>query len=563
MDIKKIRHSCAHILAAAVKELYPKTKLGIGPAIEEGFYYDFDKKEPFTPEDLKKIEKKMKEIIKLNQEFKKTELTKEQATKELKDEPYKLELLKDIEKPTFYQNGNFKDLCAGPHLNNTKDIKAFKLLRVSGAYWKGDSKNKQLQRIYGTAFNTKEELKEYLYMIQEAEKRNHVKLGKKLDLFSIHEEGPGFIFWHNKGTIIKDELIKFWKEKHKDYQIVSTPPILSKTLWEKSGHWENYRENMYFLNIDKQDFAIKPMNCPGGVLIFKNSLHSYRELPLKVAELGLVHRHELSGVLNGLLRVRAFTQDDAHIYCTDTNQMKEEIGKVVDLLIDIYKTFGFKDYEFEISTRPDKSIGTDKDWENAINTLKEVLKSKKLKFKIDEGSGVFYGPKIDVKIKDSLGRKWQCGTIQYDFNLPERFDITYESKEGKKKRPLMIHRVIYGSLERFMAILIEHYAGKFPLWLSPIQTTLITVKDDNIEYAEKLKEELEKNNIRTEIDKRSESIPKKVRDAQVKYIPLILIIGDKEQKTNKLAVRTLDGKVSEIERKKFIETTLDKINKRE
>src|SRR3989338_1059284 len=561
-QLEKIRHSASHILAAAVKKLYPKAQLGIGPAIEEGFYYDFDNL-VITENDLKKIEIEMQSLICKNLKFTKKYHTREEAKKLIKNEKYKLDILKGLkEKPSFYISGDFTDLCKGPHVKSTREIAAFKLLKIAGAYWKGDSKNKMLTRIYGTAFSSKKELTDYLEMLRQAELRNHIKLGKELGLFSIRPEGPGFIFWHNKGMILRNELINFWREKHKgDYEEVSTPPILSKTLWETSGHWENYQDNMYFTKIDDQDFAIKPMNCPGGILIYKHDLHSYRELPLRVAELGLVHRHELSGVLNGLFRVRNFTQDDAHIYCAE-DQIEKEIDKVILLVMDMYKTFGFNKYEFEISTKPKKYVGSDRDWSKAINVLKNVLKKRKIKFDIDEGAGVFYGPKIDIKIKDSLGRKWQCATIQYDFNLPKRFDLTYEGKDGKKHRPLMIHRVIYGSLERFIGILIEHYAGHLPLWLSPIQVKIVTVNDHCIKFAEDIANKLKESSIRVEVDDRSESIGKKVRDAQLLKIPIIITVGEKEVKEKTIAVRE-DGKVNfGVDISNFIDKTAKKIRER-
>ena len=561
-QLEKIRHSASHILAASIKRIYPQTKLAIGPATEDGFYYDFDNLN-IKEEDFNKIEKEMNKLISQNLKFSKKYVTKQEAKKLLKNEKYKLELLEELKgKISFYTSGEFSDLCKGPHVKSTKEITAFKLLKIAGAYWKGDSKNKMLTRIYGTAFNSKKELTDYLEMLRQAELRNHIKLGKELGLFSIRPEGPGFIFWHNKGMILRNELINFWREKHKgDYEEVSTPPILSKTLWETSGHWENYQDNMYFTKIDNQDFAIKPMNCPGGILIYKHDLHSYRELPLRVAELGLVHRHELSGVLNGLFRVRNFTQDDAHIYCAE-DQIEKEIDKVILLVMDMYKTFGFNKYEFEISTKPKKYVGSDRDWSKAINVLKNVLKKRKIKFDIDEGAGVFYGPKIDIKIKDSLGRKWQCATIQYDFNLPKRFDLTYEGKDGKKHRPLMIHRVIYGSLERFIGILIEHYAGHLPLWLSPIQVKIVTVNDHCIKFAEDIANKLKESSIRVELDDRSESIGKKVRDAQLLKIPIIITVGEKEVKEKTIAVRE-DGKVNfGVDISNFIDKTAKKIRER-
>ncbi|MBT3690653.1 threonine--tRNA ligase [Candidatus Woesearchaeota archaeon] len=560
-DIDALRHSASHVLAQAVLELFPKTKLAIGPPIENGFYYDFDRNKGFTPEDLEKIEKRALEIIKKDLPIKKSLKTKAEAKKILKDQPYKLELLEELKgKPSFYQQGDFIDLCAGPHVKSTGEIKAFKILSTAGAYWKGDSKKKMLQRIYGTAFYDRKELKRYLFMLEEAKKRDHKKLGEQLDLFSFHEEAPGFPFFHPKGQIIYDELIQFWKNIHKDwnYQEIKTPIILNKALWLKSGHWENYKENMYFTKVDKKDYAVKPMNCPGGILVYKSNLHSYKEFPLRVGELGLVHRHELSGVLNGLFRVRAFTQDDAHIYCTE-EQLQEEIIGVIELSKEIYKAFNL-DYELELSTRPEKSIGTKKMWDSAELSLEKAMKKLKIDFKLNPGDGAFYGPKIDFHIKDSLGRKWQCGTIQVDFSMPEKFNLEYTGKDSHKHRPVMIHRAILGSLERFLGILIEHYAGKFPLWLSPVQVKIITVTDRSNKFADELKEKLEENNIRVETDFRSESISKKVRDAQKEKVNYMITIGDKEIKSKKLAIRTREGKVSfNISTEKFIKDLLKEI----
>ena len=543
--LESLRHSTAHLLAQAVLELFPKTKLGIGPSIENGFYYDFDIKEDFSEKDLERIEQRMKEISKKNLKIVRESKTKSEAEKILKNQPYKLELLKELKtEPTFYTQGDFADLCAGPHVGSTKEIKYFKLLKIAGAYWKGDSKNKMLQRIYGTVFEDRKELKNHLHMLEEAKKRDNKKLGEQLDLFTFHKEGPGFPFFHPKGTVIYNELVDFWKKIHRKhgYQEIKTPIILNNELWLKSGHWENYKENMYFTKIDKKDYAVKPMNCPGGILVYKSKLHSYKEFPLKLAELGLVHRHELSGVLNGLFRVRNFTQDDAHIYCTK-EQLEDEIKKVINLTGDIYGTFGLK-YELELSTRPEKSIGSAAMWSDAENSLKNALESLKLDYQLNPGDGAFYGPKIDFHIKDSLGRSWQCGTIQVDFSMPEKFDLEYDGSDNRKHRPVMVHRAILGSLERFLGIMIEHYAGKFPLWLSPVQVKIMNVNDDVLKYANKIKEELEENDIRVELDDRNESISKKVRDAQNQKINYMVTIGEKEVKAKKLAIRTRDGKVS-------------------
>ncbi len=553
-DLDTLRHSASHVLAQAVKELFPKVKLGMGPSIENGFYYDFDKKQGFSPEDLDKIEKRANEIIKRDIKIEKIEVSKQKAKEMLKGESYKLELLEDLKgKVTFYQQGDFIDLCAGPHLKTTKEIKAFKILKTAGAYWKGDSKNKMLQRIYGTAFYDRKELRKYLNMLEEAKKRDHKKLGEQLDLFSFHEEGPGFPFFHPKGVRLYNELVNFWKNIHKknNYEEIKTPIMLNKNLWLQSGHWENYKENMYLTKIDNKDYAIKPMNCPGGILVYKSSLHSYKEFPLRMGELGLVHRHELSGVLNGLFRVRSFTQDDAHIYCTE-KQLEEEIINVIKLSHEIYETFCLT-HELELSTRPEKSIGTTKMWDNAEESLKKALKKLKLNYTLNSGDGAFYGPKIDFHIKDSLGRTWQCGTIQVDFSMPDKFDLEYTNKDGKRHRPVMIHRAILGSLERFLGILIEHYAGKFPLWLSPVQVKILTVTDRSNKFAKELEEKFKENNIRTEIDNRNESISKKVRDAQNQKVNYMITIGDKEIKSKKLAIRTRDGKVSfDVSTDKFI-----------
>ncbi len=536
-------HSTAHLLAHALTILFPNAKPAIGPAIDEGFYYDFDVK-ALTPEDLEKIEKKMKEIVKENLPIIKKKVSLEEAKKLFKDNPYKLELLNEFEgEISIYTQGDFTDLCRGPHVPSTGYLKAFKLTKISGAYWRGDVKNKQLQRVYGISFPREEQLKEYLRIKEEAEKRDHRKIGKELDLFSFHEEGPGFPFIHPKGMVIINELLDYWREIHREdgYKEVRTPIILNKELWIRSGHWDHYKNNMYFTKIDNRDFAIKPMNCPGGILIYKTKIRSYKDFPLKLAEIGLVHRHELSGVLSGLFRVRAFTQDDAHIFTTEEG-IEEAIIGVIKLVDKMYKKFGFE-YSVELSTRPEDYMGSLELWNKAEASLKKALEDYGLKYKINEGDGAFYGPKIDFHIRDCIGRTWQCATIQLDFQMPERFELTYEGKDGKKHRPVMIHRVIYGSLERFMGILIEHFAGKFPLWLSPVQVVLLTVADRHVEFANKVMREMFEKGIRVEIDDRAETIAKKVRDAQLQKIPLIITIGDKEVDSNNLAVRTLDGKV--------------------
>ncbi|MAG78261.1 threonine--tRNA ligase [archaeon] len=543
MSIETLRHSAAHLLAMAVKELFPDAKLGIGPAIENGFYYDFEIEKNFTPEDLKKIEKKMKELSKKKLTIEEVSMSDNDLEDYYRKEPFKKELAEELEKPTFFKQGDFIDLCKGPHVEDTRKVRNFKLMKVSGAYWKGDASNKQLQRIYGVAFETKEELKEYLKMLEEAEKRNHVKLGKELGLFSFHKEGPGFPFMAPKGMVLWDEIMKFWKEKHDEYEYVQirTPIILNKELWVTSGHWENYRENMYETKIDKDEVAIKPMNCPGGILWYNEKLHSYRELPMRVAEVGLVHRHELSGVLNGMFRVRAFFQDDAHIYM-EKKQIQKEVLAIMKMTDEMYSAFGLN-YHIELSTRPEKRIGKDKDWDVSEKALKKALEKYGREYKLNEGDGAFYGPKIDVHIKDALGRTWQCCTIQLDMNLPERFDMTYEGKDGKKHRPVMIHRTIYGGIERFFGVLVEHFGGKFPMWMSPVQVKIMNVTDRNLKFCKQVVGKMRKKGLRVELDDRNESIGKKVRTAQLEKINIMLTVGDKEQENKTLAVRTRDGKV--------------------
>jgi len=540
-------HSSAHLMAQAVKRLYPKAKPTIGPSIEGGFYYDFGN-EPFSTSDLKKIEKEMRKIASQKIRIERMEVSYKEAVKLFKNNPYKTELIKEFEKEkskiTVYKQGEFIDLCRGPHVPNTGYIKAFKLTKVSGCYWHGDAKNKPLQRIYGVSFPEEKQLKEYLRLGHEAAKRDHRKLGKELDLFSFHDEGTGFPFWHNKGIIILDEVLNYMKIllRKKGYEEIRTPLILNKELWLMSGHWDHYKNNMYFTKIDDIEHAVKPMNCPGGMLVYKSSIHSYKELPLKVGEFGLVHRHELSGVLSGLFRVRSFTQDDAHVFCTE-EQLKDEIIKLIELVTEVYSTFGFKDYHIELSTRPEDSMGSDEMWKTAEKALSDALKDGKTDYKINPGDGAFYGPKIDFHIKDCMGRNWQCGTIQVDFSMPERFDLTYDGKDNKKHRPVMVHRAILGSLERFIGILIEHYAGKLPLWLSPLQARIITVADRFLPYAEDIKKKLDENGIRVDIDTRAESISKKVRDAQALKINYILTVGEKEKEAKTIAIRTRDNKV--------------------
>lgn len=539
------RHSSSHILAHAITMIYPEAKPTIGPAVEEGFYYDFDIGKTFSPEDLQKIEKQMKEIVKKNLAITRKEVPRKEALRLFKDNQYKTELISELddEMITVYQEGDYSEFCRGPHVPSTGYIKAFKLTKVAGAYWRGDSGNKMLQRVYGISFPEQDMLDKHLKLLEEAERRDHRKLGKQLDLFSIHDEGPGFPFFHPNGMIVINKLKDFWREEHAKagYKEIQTPIILSRKLWEQSGHWDHYKDNMYFTKIDGMDFAVKPMNCPGSILIYKDTLHSYRELPLRYAEMGIVHRHELSGVLSGLFRVRVFTQDDAHIFMTE-DQIKDEIIGVINLVDKFYKTFGLE-YHVELSTMPENAMGSKEMWHNAEKALEDALKQKKLTYKVNPGEGAFYGPKIDFHIKDCLGRTWQCATIQLDSAMPEKFDLTYEGKDGKKHRPVMIHRVVYGAIERFFGILIEQYAGRFPLWLAPVQIRIMTVSEKFADYAGELRKKLEEEGLRVEADLRAESVPKKVRDAQNMKIPLMITIGEKEEKNKTVAVRTLDGKV--------------------
>ncbi len=537
-----LRHTAAHIMAQAVKRLWPEARIAIGPTIENGFYYDFDLPEAFTPEELEKIEAEMKKIIAENLPLQREELASEEAISLFKqlNEPYKIELIEDLDSPvvSVYRQGEFVDLCRGPHLPATGMVKAFKLQSVAGAYWRGDSNKPMLQRIYGTAFPKQSQLDEHLKMLEEAAKRDHRKLGQQLDLFSIHEEGPGFPFFHPKGMVLKNQLIEFWREEHRKagYQEIQTPMILSEELWHKSGHWDHYKENMYFTKIDDHDFAIKPMNCPGGILMYKRQLHSYRDLPIRMGELGLVHRHELSGTLHGLMRVRAFTQDDAHIFMLP-KQIEEEIAAVVRLVDKFYRLFGFS-YHVELSTRPEKALGSEEIWDKATRTLEATLQKLGQDYKVNEGDGAFYGPKIDFHLKDSIGRTWQCGTIQLDFMLPERFDLTYIGADGAKHRPVMIHRVIYGSIERFIAILTEHYAGAFPLWLAPVQVVVLPLGESQNAYAQEVKKQLEDSGLRVEVDARDEKLGYRIREAQLQKIPYMIILGPKEEEGKTLSVRS-------------------------
>lgn len=537
-----LRHTSSHILAQAVKRLYPDVKLAIGPAIDTGFYYDIDSDKPFSEEDLTAIEKEMEKIVKEDLKLERFELPRNEALDMMSGmgESYKVELINDLPEDeiiSFYKQGEFVDLCAGPHVSSTGKVKAFKLLSVAGAYWRGSEKNKMLQRIYGTSYVKKNQLDEYLHMLEEAKKRDHRKLGRELDLFSLQEEGPGFPFFHPKGMVVRNELENFWRSIHRKngYKEIKTPIILNEELWHQSGHWDHYKENMYFTTIDERNYAIKPMNCPGGILIYKNSMYSYRDLPLRMGELGLVHRHELSGALHGLMRVRNFTQDDAHIFMTP-EQIKEEVLGVIRLTDYIYKLFGFK-YRIELSTRPENSMGSDEDWENATEALRNALESADLPYKVNEGDGAFYGPKIDFHLEDCIGRTWQCGTIQLDFQMPEKFNLNYVGADGEKHRPVMIHRTIYGSIERFIGILIEQYAGAFPVWLAPVQVIILPVSERQRDYARKLAEKLEELDIRVEADLRSEKVGYKIREAQIQKIPYMLVVGDKEMEAGAVAVR--------------------------
>lgn len=540
-----LRHSSAHVMAEAVLNIYKDAKLTIGPVVEDGFYYDIDMA-PISKDDLGSIEAEMKKIIDAKNTFERKVVTKAEALEIFKDNPFKLELINELDESleiSLYQNGNFIDLCRGPHIPHTGMIKGFKLLKISGAYWRADQAREQLQRLYGISFFDKKKLNQYITLIEEAQKRDHRKLGTQLDLFSFHDEAAGMPFFHAKGVEIWNALLEYWRDEHKKagYVETKTPVLLNRKLWEQSGHWSYYRENMYTSVIDEEEYAIKPMNCPGGMLLYKTKAYSYRDLPLRAGEIGLVHRHELSGALSGLFRVRAFHQDDAHIFMT-ADQIDDEVLGVLKLSKIIYGRFGL-DFHLELSTRPKKSIGSDEQWEQATNGLKAALELYGQEYRINEGDGAFYGPKIDIHIKDALGRTWQCGTVQLDMSLPERFDLSYKGQDNEKHRPIMIHRVIYGSLERFFGILVEHFAGKFPLWLAPVQVILLPINQELTDYAETIKAELDTHNIRCEVDGRNETLKKKIRDAQLTYVPLIITIGDKEKETRTLSVRTLDGKV--------------------
>ena len=559
-----MRHSAAHVMAQAVLRLYKDAQLTIGPVIEDGFYYDIDMP-PISKDDFPKIEAEIKKLVKAKIPIRRREVSKADALNFYKHEPYKLEMISELEDGaiSFYEQGDFTDLCRGPHVPHTGFVKAIKLTKVSGAYWRADQSKAQLQRLYGTAFFNKKELKQHLRFLEEAKKRNHRKIGEALELFSFHDEAPGMPFFHAKGMVVWNTLLDYWRREHKaaGYVETKTPIILKRYLWERSGHWDNYRENMYFTEVDEEDYAIKPMNCPGGMLLYGNRPHSYRELPIRAAEVGLVHRHELSGVLSGLFRVRAFHQDDAHIFMTP-DQIQTEILGVLKLEQRIYETFGL-DFHLELSTRPEKSIGTDEQWEVATEGLRGALDAYGREYRLNEGDGAFYGPKIDLHIQDALKRTWQCGTIQLDMSLPERFDLGYIDKDNDRHRPIMIHRTVLGSIERFLGILVEHFAGKFPLWMAPVQVVALPINDELIPYAQEVTETLEQAGLRTEVDSRTESLNKKIREAQLANIPLILTIGGKEKESGTLAVRTLDGKVKMgVSHETFIETAVDHIEKR-
>ena len=538
---RTLRHTASHVLAQAVKHLKPEARLAIGPAIENGFYYDFDVDEPFTPEFLAAVEKEMQKIIKKNDRVERFELPRAEALELMKDEPYKQELINDLPEDaaiSFYRQGDFTDLCAGPHLPSTGKIKAVKLMSIAGAYWRGSEKNKMLQRIYGTAFTDKAELQAYLDRIEEAKKRDHRKLGRELNLFAFRDEAPGFPFYLPKGMILKNTLIDFWRDVHRkwDYVEISTPQIMRRTLWETSGHWDHYKQNMYTTVIDGEDFAIKPMNCPGSILTYEMDTHSYRDLPLRYGELGLVHRHELSGALHGMFRVRCFTQDDAHIFLTQ-DQITDEVVRIARLFDEVYSIFGLP-YKIELSTMPEDHIGSVEDWDVATEALASAIKSIGKTYEVNEGDGAFYGPKLDFHIQDSLGRTWQCGTIQLDYQLPGRFDLTYVGADGSKHCPVMIHRVVFGSIERFIGIITEHFAGAFPLWLAPVQVKIMTIVDRADDAAKALRDRLEKAGIRTEMDLRNEKIGFKIREAQMMKVPYMLVLGDKEAEAGVVAVRS-------------------------
>lgn len=542
---KAFWHTSTHIMAQAVKRLYPEAKLGTGPALENGFYYDIDLDVPINEEVIAKIEAQMQKIVSEKIDIERKVVSRNEAISIMKErgEDYKVEIINSIpedEDVSLYSHGEFVDLCAGPHLTNTKYVKAFKITSVAGAYWRADANNKQLQRLYGISFDKKSKLDDYLKMLEEAKERDHRKIGKEMDLFSIHEEGPGFPFFHPKGMVFRNLLEAFWRDEHRKagYDEIKTPIILNEELWHRSGHWDHYKENMYFTTIDEENYAIKPMNCPGSILVYNSSPHSYRDLPLRWGEMGQVHRHELSGALHGLMRVRSFTQDDAHLFILPS-QVKDELVGVINLFERVYSVFGFE-YNVELSTRPENSMGTDEQWELATNGLKSALEEKNMKYIINEGDGAFYGPKIDFHLKDAIGRTWQCGTIQLDFQLPERFDMTYAASDGEKKRPIMIHRTVFGSIERFIGILIEHYAGKFPMWLAPVQMKVMSISEKFNDYSSEVAKTLKENGFRVEFDDRNEKIGYKIRQAQLEKVPYMIVIGEKEQEEKNVSVRSRD-----------------------
>ena len=556
-------HTTSHIMAQAVKRLFPDVKFAIGPSIDDGFYYDFDVEKPFTDEDKEKIEEEMKKIIKEDIKIERFSLPKKEALELMKEQPYKQELIEELpegEEISFYKQGDFTDLCAGPHLMSTGKVKSIKILSSSGAYWRGSEKNKMLQRIYAISFPKASMLQEYLDLLEEAKKRDHKKLGKELELFMISPEGPGFPFFLPKGMVLRNVLEDYWRKIHREhgYQEVKTPMILNEELWHRSGHWDHYKENMYTTKIDDTDYGIKPMNCSGGMIVYKSKMRSYKDLPIRMGELGLVHRHEKSGELNGLFRVRCFTQDDAHIFCLPS-QIEEEISGVIKLVDEVYKLFGF-DYKVELSTRPEDSMGSDEQWELAENALKKVLEDRKIDYELNEGDGAFYGPKIDFHITDCLGRSWQCGTVQLDFQMPERFDLTYIGEDGEKHRPVMLHRVIFGSIERFIGNLIEQYAGAFPAWLAPVQVKILPITDNQHEYAHKIAKKYEEKGIRVEVDDRSEKTGYKIREAQLEKVPYMLIVGEKEVEANTVSIRSREeGDIGAKAVDEFMKDLLDEI----
>ncbi|MBE3094039.1 MAG: threonine--tRNA ligase [Actinobacteria bacterium] len=563
-DLDILNHSTSHVMASAIKHIYPDVKFAIGPSIKNGFYYDIDLDKTIVPEDLKNIEKEMEKIIRQNLKFERQELAKEDAKKIFAENPYKIELIDGIADSavSIYTTGDFIDLCAGPHIESTGKVRAFKLLSIAGAYWRGDERNKMLTRIYGTSFYSKEDLKDYLEKIERAKRSDHRIIGKDLDLFSFHDEAPGFPFFHPKGMIIQNEILSFWRKEHRaeGYEEIKTPVILSNQLWKTSGHWDHYKDNMYFVQIDECEYAIKPMNCPGAILVYKSDQHSYREFPIRYAEMGLVHRHEKSGVLHGLFRVRNFTQDDAHIFCLE-NQLQEEILKIMNLIDRMYKVFGFNDYHVELSTRPLNRIGSDDIWDKAEKALKEVIESKNVNYKINEGDGAFYGPKIDFHIKDCLDRTWQCATIQLDFAMPEKFDIEYTGEDNLRHRPVMLHRVVLGSLERFMGILIEHYSGNLPPWLAPVQAIVLPISEKFYDYGNKILNILNSEGYRVEIDNRVESLGKKIRQAELRKIPYMIVVGELEEQNQTITIRRKIGlEMKDIKVEEFISLIADVVD---